>query len=160
MVAMEGEVAVRLETSRLGGTLAAEVRGVDLNKIDDAIFGAIREAWLEHHVLVLRDQKVTPAALAGFAARFGPMNVFPKVKGEDAARSKEHDDVIVIRNVGLARAYTGIWHSDASSWQEPPATTVLCARKLPSVGGDTSFANQHLAYESLSEGMKRMLLGL
>jgi len=160
MVAMEGDVAVKLATSRLGGALAAEVRGVDLNRLDDAMFGAIRAAWLEHHVLVLRDQHVTPAALADFAARFGPMNVFPKVKGEDAARSKEHEDVIVIRNVGIARGYTGIWHSDASAWQKPPAATVLCARKLPPAGGDTSFANQHLAYETLSEGMKRMLLGL
>jgi len=160
MAVLEGDVAVKLETSRLGGALAAEVRGVDLNRLDDAMFAAIRKAWLEHHVLVLRDQQVTPAALAEFAARFGPMNVFPKVKGEDAARSKEHDDVIVIRNVGVARGYTGIWHSDATAWQEPPATTVLCARKLPPVGGDTGFANQHLAYETLSEGMKRMLLGL
>src|SRR5258708_12743010 len=120
MAVMEGEVAVRLETSRLGGTLAAEVRGVDLNKIDDAIFAAIRAAWLEHHVLVLRDQEGTPAALAEFAARFGPMNVFPKVKGEDAARSKEHDDVIVIPNVAIAPPYTRIWHSDPTPPHNPP----------------------------------------
>src|SRR3979490_1690839 len=99
MAAMAGGVAVKLETSRLGGALAAEVRGVDLNRLDDVMFAAIRKAWLEHHVWGRRDQRGTPAALAEFAARFGPMNVFPKVKGEDAARSKEHDDVIVIRNV-------------------------------------------------------------
>src|SRR5258708_37461305 len=118
MAVMEGEVAVRLETSRLGGTLAAEVRGVDLNKIDDAIFAAIRAAWLEHHVLVLRGQEVTPAALAEFAARVGPMNVFPKVKGEDAARSKEDDDEIVIRNAGIERAYNTMMRSAGTSWPD------------------------------------------
>src|SRR5258708_25654421 len=115
MAVMERDAAAKLETSRLGGALAAEVRGVDLNKLDDAMFAAIRKAWLEHHVLVLKGQDATPAALAEFAARFGPMQVYPKVEGEDPSRTKEHNDVVVLRNVGLARGYTGIWHSARTS---------------------------------------------
>ncbi len=158
MTVVAANAPVRLEARRLGGALAAEVHGVDLNRLDDAMFSAIYEAWIEHHVLVVRGQDLASESLTAFAERFGPMNVYPKVSGESATTAQEN--LIVIRNVGIAREYTGIWHSDASSWEVPPATTILCARKLPPVGGDTGFANQHLAFEALSEGMQRMLLGL
>lgn len=144
---------------RIGGALAAEIFDMDLEHLDDRQFKRIYDAWIEHHVLLLRRQNVTANGLAAFAARFGRMNVFPESPGK-FARAQEHPDVIVLRNAGNARAYTGYWHSDASSWEEPPATTILCARKLPIAGGDTAFANQHLAFESLSDGMQAMLLGL
>lgn len=144
---------------RIAGSLAAEIEGIDLQNLDDAQFDRLYDAWLQHHVILMRRQEVTPKMLAAFAARFGKMNVFPESAGK-FVRAEEHPDVIVLRNAGNVRAYTGYWHSDASSWTEPPSATVLCARKLPDAGGDTAFANQHLAFESLSKGMQKMLLGL
>ena len=56
--------------------------------------------------------------------------------------------------------FGGIWHSDTTYLPEPPMGTLLVAREVPPVGGDTLFANQYLAYESLSERMREMLDGL
>jgi taurine dioxygenase len=56
--------------------------------------------------------------------------------------------------------FGGVWHSDTTYLQEPPMATLLVAREVPPVGGDTLFANQYLAYESLSERMQQLLCSL
>src|SRR4029077_19721044 len=56
--------------------------------------------------------------------------------------------------------FGGVWHSDTTYLQEPPMATLLIAREVPDAGGDTIFADQYLAYETLSDGMKRLLAGL
>ena len=56
--------------------------------------------------------------------------------------------------------FGGIWHSDTAYLERPPMASMLLAREVPPYGGDTLFANQYLAFESLSEGMQRMLDGL
>ena len=56
--------------------------------------------------------------------------------------------------------FGGLWHSDTAYLERPPMATMLIARETPPRGGDTLFANMYLAYETLSEGMRRMLDGL
>ena len=89
------------------------------------------------------------------ALRFGPTTRSPYIKHMD-----EHPDIIaVLKEADEARISTfgNAWHSDFSFLEEPPLGSLLYAREVPSHGGDTLFANMYLAYEALSDGMKRML---
>jgi taurine dioxygenase len=56
--------------------------------------------------------------------------------------------------------FGGVWHSDTAYLEQPAMATLLYAVETPPLGGDTMFANMHLAYEALSPGMRRLLDGL
>lgn len=144
-----------IEVIRTSGSLGAEVHGVDLATLEDAAFEAVHRAFLEHHVLVFRDQKLTPDQQAEFGRRLGPLYVHPIVPHIDG-----HPEVIEIANRGKRQSLTEVWHSDVSFAERPPLGSALYALEVPEAGGDTLFANQHLAYERLSSGMQRMLEGM
>jgi taurine dioxygenase len=146
-----------LDIRPLSGALGAEILGVDLaHDVSDDTIAAIRAAWLEHLVVFFRDQQLEPAQLLSVARRFGEPVEYPFVKGLDGfpqitpVIKLEHEKV----NFG------GLWHSDTAYLDKPPMATMLVARETPPRGGDTLFANMYLAYETLSEGMRRMLDGL
>ena len=116
----------------------------------------IRKAFLEHQVVFFRDQKLDPAQFMAFARRMGEPIEYPFVKGIDG-----FPEVIEVKKLEHERHnFGGIWHSDTTYLDEPPMGSMLLARELPPYGGDTLFANQYLAYETLSEGMRRLLDGL
>lgn len=144
-----------IESNPLSGSLAAEIRGIDLANLDAAGFGEVRNAFLEHFVLVFRDQKLTPEQQIDFGRRWGELFVHPIVPHLEG-----YPEIIPITNYGKKRSITEIWHSDVSFSEKPPRSSGLYAIELPPVGGDTIFANQHLAYERLSDGLKNMLDGL
>ena len=139
------------------GSIGAEIGGVDLRReLADETVAEIRRAWLEHVVIFFRDQDITSAQYLAFAERFGKPVEYPFVKGLDGfpvitpVIKLEHERV----NFG------GVWHSDTTYLDEPPMGTFLLAREVPPHGGDTLFANQYLAYETLSAGLRRVLDGL
>ena len=138
----------------MSGALGAEIRGVDLAAgVDDGTFDTIRAAFLEHGVIVIRDQDLTPEQHLAAARRFGPINInrfFTPVDGhpEIAEVRKEPDQK---QNVG------GRWHTDHSYDDTPALGSMIYAIEVPPVGGDTLFANMSLAFETLSDGMKAML---
>jgi alpha-ketoglutarate-dependent taurine dioxygenase len=141
----------------VAGPLGAEITGVDLAKdlSDDAV-AAIRRAWLEHLVIFFRDQDLPPARFLAFARRFGEPIEYPFVKGLD-----EFPEIIPVLKLENEKTnFGGIWHSDTAYLDVPPMASMLVAREVPAVGGDTEFANMYLAYETLSDGMKRLLEGL
>ncbi|NNL66270.1 MAG: taurine dioxygenase [Myxococcales bacterium] len=144
-----------LELKRIAGSLGAEVHGVDLASLDEPAFDAIHRAFLEHHVLLFRDQKLTPDQQVAFGARFGDLYVHPIVPHIEG-----HPEVIEIFNLGKQRTITEVWHSDVSFAERPPMASALYAHEVPEAGGDTLFADQHRAFETLSSGMQRMLEGL
>ena len=144
-----------IEAKRLSGSVGAEVAGVDLANLDDAAFTGIHAAFLEHHVLVFRDQKLTPDQQIDFGRMWGELFVHPIVP-----HLPDHPELIPITNLGKRRTITEVWHSDVTFAERPPMASGLYAVELPTWGGDTVFSNQHLAYERLSDGMKRMLGGL
>ncbi len=147
-----------LDIQPLAGHLGAELRGVDVAQLDesgDRAFEALRRAFLEHHVLVLRDQKLAPEQLIAFGRRWGPLLVHPIVPHIEG-----YPEVIEIRNLGKRRTITEVWHSDVTFAERPPAISMLHALEMPAAGGDTLFANQHEAYERLSKGMQGLLDGL
>jgi taurine dioxygenase len=142
---------------RIAGALGAEIAGVDLGQdLDDATVAAIRAAWLEHCVISFRDQDLTPARFLAFAKRFGPVVEYPFVKGIEG-----FPEIIPVVKLEQEKVnFGGLWHSDTSYLEAPPMGTMLIAREVPPHGGDTLFANGYLAYETLSDGMKRLLDGL
>ena len=88
-----------------------------------------------------------------FARRMGKPIDYPFVKGIEG-----FPEVIEVKKLEHERHnFGGIWHSDTSYLEEPPMGSMLLAREVPPFGGDTLFANQYLAYESLSEGMRKLL---
>ncbi|MDH3685411.1 MAG: TauD/TfdA family dioxygenase, partial [Myxococcales bacterium] len=136
-------------------SLGAEIDGLDVTNLDERQVAEVRAAFLEYHVLVFRDQKLTPDQQVAFAEHFGPLlihPIFPHLEG--------YPPVIHIQNRGKKRTLTEVWHSDVTFEARPPLGTLLYALEVPDAGGDTLFANQHKAYERLSPGLKRMLDGL
>ena len=143
-----------IDVRPIAGTLGAEISGVDLAKnVDDETVAAIRHAWLEHLVVFFRDQDLTPAQFLAFGRRFGEPIEYPFVKG-----LPETPEVIpVLKLEHEAVNFGGIWHSDTTYLEIPPMASMLIAREVPPAGGDTEFASMYLAYETLSDGMKRLL---
>ena len=151
---MNSQIRVR----PLAGALGAEVFGVNLSKeLDAATLAEVRRAHLEHLVIFFRDQDASDADLARFARRFGDLAVLPPHRQHPGSLpellviDKKPDDALV---------FGWEWHSDTTHLEIPPLGSVLAARILPSVGGDTLFANQYRAFDTLSSGMQTMLTGL
>lgn len=146
-----------MQVRRIAGALGAEILGIELDQeLSPGTVAELRKAFLEHQVIFFRDQKLDPARFMAFARRMGDPIEYPFVKGIDG-----FPKVIEVKKLEHERTnFGGIWHSDTSYLEEPPMGSMLLARELPPFGGDTLFANQYLAYEALSEGMRRMLDGL
>lgn len=146
-----------LEVKPLAGGLGAEILGVDLRApLDAGDWRSIDAAFAAHGVVFFRDQDLTPDQHIAFAGHFGPINVnrfFTPVAG--------HPQIAEVRKEPHHRKNIGeVWHTDHSYDEIPALGSVLLAREVPEVGGDTMFANMYLAYETLSEGYRRMLDGL
>ena len=146
-----------LGVHRISGAIGAEISGVDLaRELPDETIAGIRRAWLEHVVIFFRDQRLTPAQFIGFGQRFGQPVEYPFLKGLDGF--PEITPVVKLEHETVN--FGGIWHSDTTYLERPPTGTMLLAREVPPAGGDTLFANQYLAYETLSAGMRSLLDGL
>lgn len=150
----------RIEIARVGGALGAEVTGIDLSRdLEPDTVAVLRAAWLEHLVLFFPGQHLSDADLERFTSYFGPFGIEPFVDGI----STDHPNVLaVIKEADEKRKanFGGNWHSDWSFQERPPAGTFLYALQVPPHGGDTMWANQYLAYETLTPGLQRLLDGL
>jgi taurine dioxygenase len=142
------------ELRPLSGALGAEIYGVDLSAdLADDMVAALRQALLDRLVIFFREQDLPPARLLALAKRFGTPNEYPFVKGLDG-----YPEIIAVTKLPDESVnFGGVWHSDTTYLQEPPMATLLVAREVPPVGGDTMFANQYLAYQSLSPRMQHLL---
>jgi len=115
----------------------------------------VTDALARHHVVFLRDQRLTPEEQLEVTARFGPVLRVPFIEPMAG-----HPDVIAVlkeadeRNIST---FGGTWHSDFSFLPEPPSLTLLFAVEVPDAGGDTLWASQTAAYAALSAGMKRLV---
>jgi taurine dioxygenase len=142
--------------------LGAEVIGLDLSRpLGQDDFARIHRAHLDHHVLVFRDQHITPAQQVAFSRRFGPLQIHVLRQFQLASDPQ----VLVISNIkengrplGLGDA-GHFWHSDLSYKAVPSLGSMLHAQELPEEGGDTLFANQHTAWETLPRHLQRAVEG-
>ena len=146
-----------IEVRPISGSVGAEISGVDLSgDVGDETIAAIRKAWLDHCVIFFREQNLPHARFLTFAKRFGEVIEYPFIKGLE-----EYPEIIPVVKLEHEKTnFGGIWHSDTAYLETPPMATMLVAREVPPHGGDTMFANTYLAYETLSDGMKKLLDGL
>src|SRR2546430_15316250 len=135
----------------VSGALGAEVSGVGLAKhLDDDTVAVLRRAWLEHLVLLFRDQPLTPPQLLAFARRFGHTIEYPFVKGLE-----EYPDIIPVVKLEHEQInFGGVWHSDTAYLDVPPMASMLLAREVPPAGGGPPFAPMDPAHETLPHGTK------
>ncbi len=141
----------------ISGALGAEISGVDIARpLDCEVVSEIGQAFLEHLVIFFRGQNITPQQELAFAQHFGQPMEYPQLKG--LPEFPLITEVIKLKHEKVN--FGGVWHSDTSYLEHPPIASMLYAVEIPPYGGDTLFANQYLAYETLSEGIKKTLDGL
>ncbi|MDO8439759.1 MAG: TauD/TfdA family dioxygenase [Polaromonas sp.] len=146
-----------MKIRQIAGALGAEISGVDLSGgVSVALAADIRQVFLDHQVIFLRNQNLTPQQFMAFAQAMGEPMEYPFVKGLE-----DFPHVIEVKKLAHETVnFGGIWHSDTTYLEAPPMGSMLLSREVPPYGGDTLFSNQYLAYESLSGTMKRLLDGL
>lgn len=147
----------------MDGGFGVEVTGIDLSRpLDDAEFGAIRRAWFEAGVMVVRDQRLAPEAQVAFSRRFGELAIHVM----DQFLLPGHPEILVLSNrrradgtpVGFEDAGR-YWHSDVSYEERPALGSLLHAVEIPPEGGDTLFQDMTRAYDALPAGTKRRIEG-
>ncbi len=144
-----------MEIRPLAPACGAEVFGLQLKAASAGEHGGVQSALAQHQVVFLREQTMSPEQQVAATRRFGTLLRVPFV-----AHMEEHPDIIAVLKEAEERkigTFGGTWHSDFSFLDAPPSLTLLYALELPAVGGDTLWASQYLAYEALSEGMRRLL---
>ncbi|MDX1484272.1 MAG: TauD/TfdA family dioxygenase [Alphaproteobacteria bacterium] len=149
--------ATTISIQPLSAHTGAEISGVDLGApLDEATFGAIRRAFSDWGVIFFRDQDITPAQQLAFARRFGQVEAdrhasnLPSVDGFDEIKE-------IVRRPEDARNVGGFWHTDQSFLPHPDYASVLYARTLPPIGGDTMFAHLGAALKGMSPGLRATL---
>ena len=149
----------RLEIRKSTPGIGAEVFGLDLSQpLSDQQFQAVHDALMDNLVLFFRDQKLTVEQHKAFGSRFGRLHVHPAAPG----LIPNHPEIFVIQADEKSTHIAGEeWHSDVSCDLEPPMGSILYLKEPPpDGGGDTLFANMYLAYETLSDPIRKMLAGL
>jgi taurine dioxygenase len=150
------------EVELFDAPLGAEVIGLDLNQpLSQRDFQRIHKAHLDHHLLVFRDQRITPQQQVDFSRRFGPLQIHVLRNFQLAS----NPEVLIISNIiedgkpiGLGDA-GHFWHSDLSYKETPSLGSMLHAQELPAEGGDTLFANMHLAWDTLPSALRHAVHG-
>ena len=150
-------MASKIEVQPVTGGIGAEISGVDISQVlAEETVADIRQVLLDHLVIFFRDQEITPKQQLAFVSRFGEPDIYPFVKGLD-----DYPEITPILKLPEETVnFGGIWHSDTVYQPNPPMGTVLYAKELPPAGGDTLFANQYQAYETLSAPLRAFLDGL
>ena len=146
-----------IDVKPLSGALGAEISGVDLAKnLSNLAFDEIHQAFLDHQVIFIRDQDLTPTDQAKFGRMFGQLADYPFMQG----LAEEGQVFEILKTEQETENFGSAWHSDMSYMERPPLATMLYAREIPETGGDTLYASTYHAYEALSDGMKAMLDGV
>jgi len=146
-----------IQAAPLSPALGAEICGVDIAQgVSEQQLADLRQAYIDYGVIFLRDQDITPQQHIAFAERWGQININRFFRPTD-----DYPMIAEVRKEADQKANIGSsWHTDHSYDQRPAMGSILYAREVPSVGGDTLFAGMYAAYDALSDGLKNMLLSL
>lgn len=150
-----------LRTIPSGHALGAEIQGVDLRDVNDAVFESIHQAWLEHLVVLFRGQDLSDEDLIRFSQRFGQLDWAP-VQETGRRFVEGHPEIYVVSNViengvpiGSLGAGEAVWHTDMSYLENPPKASMLYALETPATGGNTYFCNMYAACDGLPPALQR-----
>jgi taurine dioxygenase len=146
----------------LPGNVGVEIVGLDLSRpLNDTDFARVHQAHLDYHVVVFRDQHITPQQQIDFSRRFGILQIHVLKQFLLA----NHPEIFIVSNIvengqpiGLGDAGK-YWHSDLSYKELPSLGSMLHAQELPSEGGDTLFANMHVAWDTLPQVLRDAVEG-
>ena len=147
-------IQVSPQTSGFG----AEVSGLDLSRpLPDEVLAEVRQAWTEHSVVYFPDQPLVHEQLETFTSQIGEFGFDPFIEA-----MPEHPHILELRREAGEKTnnFGAAWHSDWSFQASPPSATILHAKVVPPVGGDTLYADCYRAYAALSSTMQKLLLGL
>lgn len=150
------------EVRLFNGAVGAEIIGLDLAlPINDQDFARLHRAHLEHHVVVFRDQHITPQQQIAFSRRFGVLQIHVLKQ----FLLSGHPEILIVSNIiengqsiGLGDAGK-FWHSDLSYKELPSLGSMLYAQELPTEGGDTLFADMHKAWDTLPQALRTAVAG-
>src|SRR5438477_10369551 len=145
----------------LEGGLGAEVLDPQVADIDDRVFPALYTAFLEHQLLLFRDQALPPAAQVAFARRFGEVQVHVM----NQYHADAYPELYTLSNLDAAGQPRGehpdrgtmAWHTDGSWQRVTGQATMLYAEIVPATSGGTGFADMYSAYEALEPGEQAKL---
>jgi taurine dioxygenase len=149
-----------------GAALGAEVRGIDLKSLGERQFAALKRAWHQHEVILLRGQTLSDQDLIAFSRRFGDLDWAPVQ--ETGRRFVEGlPEIYIVSNVtvngqpiGSLGAGEAVWHTDMSYLEVPPMASMLYALEVPPAGGNTSFCSMYAVYEALPSQLKQRIANL
>lgn len=157
-----------IEVKPCPAVLGAEIRCGDVRNLDQESMRSIRQAWLDHLVLVFRGQQLTDNDLLAFARRFG--EIHEATSGNMLAvgmKERPNPYINIISNVivdgvpiGTLGYGEAVWHTDYNYKEEPLSASILYSLEVPESGGETGFANMYLALETLPENLKTRIKGL
>ncbi len=154
-----------IEVRRLGPQIGAEIRGVDVKRLDEATFGAIYRAWLDANVLVVPEQTLEIEDFLRYSRRFGIVHPHPS----KMTRHPEYPEITLLGvnkfgpdgtlDMAIYRRGAEGWHTDGAYDAAPFKATQLYALAVPRTGGDTHFASMYAAYDALPARLKERLEG-
>jgi taurine dioxygenase len=155
-----------LDVVPTGAALAAEVRGVDLRRVDEAAFAQMMDGWHEHSVLLFRGQSLSDQDLIAFSRRLGDLDWAPVQ--ENGRRFVEGlPEIYIVSNVKVNGEAIGslgdgeaVWHTDMSYLDVPPKASMLYSLEIPPTGGNTSFCTMYGVYDALPARLKERIAGL
>ena len=149
-----------------GAALGAEVVGLDLRDVDVQLFAALRKIWVEHEVLLFRDQDLTDGDLVRFSRYLGELEHAP-IQESGRRFVEGYPELYVVSNViengvpiGSLGAGEAVWHTDMSYLPDPPIASLLYALEIPPAGGETAFCTMTGAYAAMPEDLKARVRGL
>jgi taurine dioxygenase len=150
------------EVRPFDAALGAEVICGDLRTLSEEMFQRLHRAWLDHLLVLVRGQDFArPEDLLAFGRRFGELERAPGVVKGQKAKDPNLLDLAIVSNIkengqsiGVLGDGEAVWHTDSSFYEVPPSASILYAVEIPPVGGNTSFANMYLAYESMPRSLR------
>ena len=154
---MTARPQIAFDVRPLTGGLGAEIFGIDLAQpLDAEGFRAINQVLLDHGAIFFRDQKITPQQQMAFARHWGSVHLHPHM----ACLPEQPGVIEILKNETDTTVFGQNWHTDQMFTPTPARVTLLYAKEIPPVGGDTMYANLYMAYDTLSDGMKAMIANL
>ena len=155
---------MKLNPRPLHRRFGVEILDIDLRALDDTAFEAINALWIEHPVILIRNQLLDEREQIHFSKQFGEINIHVRTD----IRSRSNPEVVLVSNlrlesgqhIGALASGEAKWHTDSCYTPKPDTGSILYAIEVPEDGGKTAWANTQLAYEALSEDMKTKVNGL